>query len=304
MAAEAKKAAKAAKAAAALLEEEAANAPLAPIAFFHVDAEPEQRVGDYETTMSHGESGRDFKLAADLGRDGGVPTGESVWLRARVANVRSKGSSAFLVLRQGAFTTVQACLFKDKENPDESKRMLKVRARRAAVALRVPQRYLSLLTHAHDARGSGSRSYLSRVSSTSRARLSRRASSRARNRTSSCSSSGAIASRALRTCSRSYSKTRRDPRKKSMPRRTPSGRSRASARNSASTTVGWTCAFPRTTPSCASSRACALSSARYAPHPRALRPLGAREAERARRAGTARARLCRDPLAQTDPGRV
>ena len=63
-----------------------------------------------------------------------------MWLRARVANVRSKGSSAFLVLRQGAFTTVQACLFKDKENPDESKRMLKVRARaraRAPVALRV-----------------------------------------------------------------------------------------------------------------------------------------------------------------------
>ena len=140
LAAEEKKAAKAAKAAAALLEEEAANAPLAPIAFFRFDAEPAQRVGDYETTMSHGESGRDFKLAADLGRDGGVPAGESVWLRARVANVRSKGSSAFLVLRQGAFTTVQACLFKDKENPDESKRMLKVRARaraRAPVALRV-----------------------------------------------------------------------------------------------------------------------------------------------------------------------
>ena len=102
LAAEEKKAAKAAKAAAALLEEEAANAPLAPIAFFR-RARGARKLGDYETPCRMASLSRDFKLAADLGRDGGVPTGESVWLRARVANVRSKGSSAFLVLRQGAF---------------------------------------------------------------------------------------------------------------------------------------------------------------------------------------------------------
>lgn len=48
-----------------------------------------------------------------------------VWLRGRLHNVRAKGSSVFAVLRQGSFDTVQACLFKDKEDPETSKRMIK-----------------------------------------------------------------------------------------------------------------------------------------------------------------------------------
>jgi hypothetical protein len=41
----------------------------------------------------------------------GSSSGEQVWVRARVQNVRSKGNSCFLVLRQGT-DTVQATLFK------------------------------------------------------------------------------------------------------------------------------------------------------------------------------------------------
>ena len=127
-AAAAKKAEKAAKAEAKRLADEAENVPLAPVAHFAAGDEPSQRVGDLETVMSRGESGRNFVAAAQLGAPApaGVPAGERVWLRARVQNVRAKGSSVFLVLRQGAFTTVQACLFKDKENPRESKQMIQV----------------------------------------------------------------------------------------------------------------------------------------------------------------------------------
>lgn len=44
-----------------------------------------------------------------LGAEGGPAAGEEVWVRARVAGVRAKGGSCFLVLRdvQSAFHTVQ-----------------------------------------------------------------------------------------------------------------------------------------------------------------------------------------------------
>lgn len=45
-----------------------------------------------------------------------------VWVRGRVHQVRGKGGSAFMVLRQDGAYTVQALHFKDKENPDVSKR--------------------------------------------------------------------------------------------------------------------------------------------------------------------------------------
>lgn len=48
-------------------------------------------------------------------------SGQNVWVRARVQNVRFKGNSCFLVLRQGA-ATVQATLFKA---PNVSKSMLR-----------------------------------------------------------------------------------------------------------------------------------------------------------------------------------
>ena len=45
-----------------------------------------------------------------------------VWIRGRVHQVRGKGGSAFLVMRQDTVSTVQAVHFKDKANPEDSKR--------------------------------------------------------------------------------------------------------------------------------------------------------------------------------------
>lgn len=66
-----------------------------------------------------------FTQIASLGREG-PKDGDDVWVRARVANVRGKGGSAFLVLRavDGSSATVQACLFKTKEDPEGSKKMI------------------------------------------------------------------------------------------------------------------------------------------------------------------------------------
>lgn len=43
-------------------------------------------------------------------------------MRGRVHQVRGKGGSAFMVLRQEGAYTVQALHFKDKTNPEVSKR--------------------------------------------------------------------------------------------------------------------------------------------------------------------------------------
>jgi len=51
----------------------------------------------------------------------GSGSDQRVWLRARVQNVRSKGNSCFLVLRQGT-ETVQAAIFK---GANVSKEMLR-----------------------------------------------------------------------------------------------------------------------------------------------------------------------------------
>ena len=48
-----------------------------------------------------------------------------VWIRGRVNSVRAKGNSCFVVIRSGSFYTVQGLHFKDKENVDISKSMIK-----------------------------------------------------------------------------------------------------------------------------------------------------------------------------------
>jgi aspartyl-tRNA synthetase len=72
--------------------------------------------------MSRSRTGRQFSLVKDLGSK---PVGEMVWLRGRLQSIRVKGGSCFLVLRQDSFHTVQACYFKDKENPLQSQKMIK-----------------------------------------------------------------------------------------------------------------------------------------------------------------------------------
>lgn len=122
-----KKAEKAAKAAA---EAEAAAAALAELRkpiVYSSSTLPERVVGDYEVLQSRGLTGRAWVDMSKLGADGGAQAGEEVWMRARVVNVRAKGGSCFLVLRDMASpsTTVQACHFKTTEDPEGSKMMIK-----------------------------------------------------------------------------------------------------------------------------------------------------------------------------------
>lgn len=84
--------------------------------------EPSQKIGDYSLTRSEHETGRVFSSVKDLGTPRGAAAGEEVWIRGRVHQVRGKGGSAFLVVRQDTASTVQAVHFKDKDNPESSKR--------------------------------------------------------------------------------------------------------------------------------------------------------------------------------------
>ena len=79
--------------------------------------------GDMTRVMSRSRSGRSFAKVKDLGSAHKV--GDSVWLRGRLSSIRIKGGSCFLVLRQDSSETVQACYFKDKENLEQSQKMLK-----------------------------------------------------------------------------------------------------------------------------------------------------------------------------------
>jgi len=130
---EAKAAAHAAKAeakAAAAASAEAAAEALArmPVSFLALNDPATVAFGDYERFASQGKSGRTFTAIADLAP---APAGSAaspspslpplVWLRCRVQAVRATGSACFLVLRQGAFSTVQAVLFKDKSSPEAAK---------------------------------------------------------------------------------------------------------------------------------------------------------------------------------------
>jgi len=116
----AEKAAKAAALEAALAAEAAADA--VPISHLALDDPDVPAFGDYATVMSQGKSGREFVSVSDL-KVASDPEA-TVWVRGRVATVRAKGSSCFMVLRQGTFETVQVVLFKEKGS-ESSKRMLK-----------------------------------------------------------------------------------------------------------------------------------------------------------------------------------
>ena len=81
--------------------------------------------GDFSLIASQSETGRKYVDVETLGKEGGPKDGDVVWVRGRVSSVRAKGNACFMVLRSGVFNTVQACHFKDKENPEESKKMIK-----------------------------------------------------------------------------------------------------------------------------------------------------------------------------------
>lgn len=83
--------------------------------------------GDMSTVMSRSRSGRDFASVSDIGGgdDAVFGPGKTVWIRGRINSIRIKGGSCFLAVRQNSFDTVQACYFKDKENPEQSAKMIK-----------------------------------------------------------------------------------------------------------------------------------------------------------------------------------
>ena len=116
---EAKRAKKAAQAAAAEAIA-AVEAERSKISVSHLSLhEAPELYGNFATLMSQGKSGRRFVNIQDL-----TASPNKVWIRGRIHNVRAKGSQCFLVIRQGSFQTVQAVHFKDKANPEASKRLL------------------------------------------------------------------------------------------------------------------------------------------------------------------------------------
>jgi aspartyl/asparaginyl-tRNA synthetase len=82
------------------------------------------KMGDMTRVQSRSRTNRQFARVEDLEDSEKHPAGSSVWLRGRLHSIRVKGGSCFLVLRQDSFHTVQALFFKDKEDPDGSKKML------------------------------------------------------------------------------------------------------------------------------------------------------------------------------------
>ncbi|KAL7520680.1 hypothetical protein ACHAWX_005802 [Stephanocyclus meneghinianus] len=121
------KAEKAAKKAAAAAAEEASNRIEEVTYLSLAEQDSYEPMGDMSTVMSRSRSGREFVNVADIGgsESAKISPGSRVWLRGRVNSIRVKGGSCFLVLRQNSFDTIQACYFKDKQNPEQSAKMLK-----------------------------------------------------------------------------------------------------------------------------------------------------------------------------------
>lgn len=82
--------------------------------------------GEYESISSQSEIVRPYSAVKSLGAPASkVAVGEGVWIRGRVAAIRQKGKSCFLVIRSDSFYTIQACHFVDKEHKEASQELLK-----------------------------------------------------------------------------------------------------------------------------------------------------------------------------------
>lgn len=77
-------------------------------------------VGNYEVICSDQEPVHAFEAISTLGTEKGAKAGATVWIRARVAAVRVKGKTTFVVLRQHSLHTAQAVKFKSKEDEGAS----------------------------------------------------------------------------------------------------------------------------------------------------------------------------------------
>lgn len=125
---ERKNAEKAAKKAALAAAEEESNRIDEVTYLSMAEQEKYAPIGDMSVVMSRSRSGRDFVRVSDIGGSDDVAKygpGARVWLRGRLNSIRVKGGSCFLVVRQNSFDTIQACFFKDKENPEQSAKVIK-----------------------------------------------------------------------------------------------------------------------------------------------------------------------------------
>jgi len=69
--------------------------------------------GDYPVIKSTFRSERVWTAVKDINE---ALEGQEVLVRARIHNIRAKGNSAFVVLRE-SFATLQACAFKSESTP-------------------------------------------------------------------------------------------------------------------------------------------------------------------------------------------
>lgn len=97
-----------------------------PVDFLTVPTDGSLHFGDYTTINSAAKvTERRYIDVRTLGTNEGPAEGDLVWIRGRLSNVRAKGNSCFTVIRSNSFYTVQALHFKDKEQADLSKSMIK-----------------------------------------------------------------------------------------------------------------------------------------------------------------------------------
>lgn len=82
----------------------------------------ELKFGDYKLIASQSQTEVTFTKVRDLSLS---HVGQKVWIRGRIASVRAKGNACFIVIRSGSMYTVQACHFKDKNQADASKALIK-----------------------------------------------------------------------------------------------------------------------------------------------------------------------------------
>jgi len=94
--------------------------PAEKVSIAHLSEPDCPLVGNYEVICSDEAPAHVFQSISTLGTEKGAAAGESVWIRARVAAIRIKGKTTFVVLRQHSLHTVQAVKFKSKEDKGES----------------------------------------------------------------------------------------------------------------------------------------------------------------------------------------
>ena len=70
------------------------------------------------------EQQRAYESIKLLGTPSGAQPGQELWVRGRLGKLRAGASNCFIVLRAAGQYTVQACFFKEKSTPKQSKEML------------------------------------------------------------------------------------------------------------------------------------------------------------------------------------